>query len=55
MISFHFTSMIISRKIKNEISDHHKKAVKYSKEVLTKIDSIRYHCDKLELLVDNTL
>ena len=49
------TSMISSRKKANEINDPHKKAIEYSKKVLTKMDLIRYHCDKLELLVDNTL
>jgi glutamine synthetase len=48
-------SMISSRKKANEINDPHKKAIQYSKKVLTKMDLIRYHCDKLELLVDNTL
>lgn len=48
-------SMIDSRKKANEISDHQNKAMEYSKQVLTKMDPIRYHCDKLELLVDNTL
>jgi glutamine synthetase len=48
-------SMIDSRKKANEISDHQDKAMEYSKQVLTKMDPIRYHCDKLELLVDNTL
>jgi glutamine synthetase len=47
--------MIDSRKKANEISDHQNKAMEYSKQVLTKMDPIRYHCDKLELLVDNTL
>ncbi len=47
--------MISSRKKANEINDPHKKAIEYSKKVLTKMDLIRYHCDKLELLVDNTL
>ena len=48
-------SMINSRKKANEIIDCHKKAIEYSEKVLTKMDPIRYHCDKLELLVDNTL
>ena len=48
-------SMIDSRKKANEISDHQDKAMEYSQQVLTKMDPIRYHCDKLELLVDNTL
>ena len=48
-------SMISCRKKANEINDHYKKAIDYSNNVLTKMDPIRYHCDKLELLVDNTL
>jgi glutamine synthetase len=48
-------SMINSRKKANEIVDCHEKAIEYSEKVLTKMDPIRYHCDKLELLVDNTL
>ena len=44
-----------SRKKANKISNDHKKALEYSNKVLTKMNPIRYHCDKLELLVDNTL
>ena len=47
--------MIESRKKANKISNDHKKALEYSNKVLTKMNPIRYHCDKLELLVDNTL
>tara|TARA_B110000444_G_scaffold261151_1_gene311472 strand:- start:20593 stop:22710 length:2118 start_codon:yes stop_codon:yes gene_type:complete len=48
-------SMIRSRKKANELVDHQKKALAYSSQVFTKMGPIRYHCDKLELLVDNTL
>tara|TARA_Y100000996_G_scaffold414504_1_gene405577 strand:- start:1082 stop:3205 length:2124 start_codon:yes stop_codon:yes gene_type:complete len=48
-------SMISSRKNANQETDDYKKAILYSTEVLTKMNPIRYHCDKLELLVDNNL
>jgi glutamine synthetase len=46
--------MIESRKERNSISDTREKAIAYQKKVKdTYFDEIRYHVDKLELLVDD--
>ena len=47
--------MIAARKQANVIKDDHIKALAYCNEVKPFFDRIRYHCDKLELLVDNSL
>ncbi|WP_455170626.1 glutamine synthetase III family protein [Aegicerativicinus sediminis] len=49
------TEMINERKIANNIDDAEKKAVAYCTKVKPLFDEIRYHCDKLELLVDDEL
>jgi len=46
-------SMIEARKVANEIQDSRKKAIMYCDEVKKYFDEIRYHVDKLELLVDD--
>jgi glutamine synthetase len=45
--------MIEERKKANAIEDTHKKANAYSKKIAPYLESIRYHVDKLELIVDN--
>ena len=47
--------MIEKRKKANLISDDLKKALAYCNDVKPCFETIRYHCDKLELLVDNSL
>jgi len=47
--------MLEARKKANEIADMHKRAMKYCHEVKTYFDKIRYHADKLELVVDDKL
>ncbi len=47
--------MIESRKFANKVSDAAKKATMYCDEVQPYFEVIRYHCDKLEMLVDNEL
>ena len=47
--------MIEKRKNANLISDDLKKALAYCNQVKPCFETIRYHCDKLELLVDNSL
>ncbi len=49
------TDMINSRKEANKIMDIEKRAFFYCDEVKPFFDEIRYHCDKLELLVDDEL
>ena len=49
------TDMINERKKANKISDSEKVAAAYCDKVKPLFDEIRYHCDKLELLVDDEL
>jgi len=52
-ISTDVEAMIEARKVANEISDSRKKAIAYCDVVKPFFDKIRYHVDKLELLVDD--
>ena len=45
--------MINARKVANEIKDSREKAIAYCDTVKSFFDGIRYHVDKLELLVDD--
>lgn len=47
--------MIEARKRANKIENSEEQAITYYKEVKTKFDEIRYHVDKLEHLVDDSL
>lgn len=47
--------MILARKKANKIEDNYKISLAYCNEVRPFFEQIRYHCDKLELLVDNSL
>jgi len=49
------TKMIDARKTANELTDFEKKAHAYCNQVKPFFNEIRYHCDKLELLVDDEL
>ena len=49
------TDMIEERKKANELNDIEKKATAYCDKVKPYFDDIRYHCDKLEMLVDDEL
>ncbi|WP_412986195.1 glutamine synthetase III [Pontimicrobium sp. IMCC45349] len=49
------TQMINERKLANKIKDTSKKANAYCEKVKPMFDEIRYHCDKLELLIDDEL
>ena len=49
------TGMIEERKKANVISDSFKKAIAYEKDVKPFLEDIRYHIDKLELIVDNEI
>ena len=48
-------AMIEARKKANTIEDHREKAIAYCDQVRPFLDQIRYHADKLELLVDDEL
>ena len=47
--------MTEARKKANDIEDARKKAVAYCEDVKPFFDEIRYHADKLELVVDDEL
>jgi glutamine synthetase len=49
------TEMINERKVANKIEDASDKAYAYEQKVLPYFDKIRYHIDKLELIVDNEM
>ena len=48
-------TMLAARKIANKIESAEQKALAYCDEVKTHFDEIRYHADKLELLVEDEL
>jgi len=48
-------NMINQRKVANKLTDIQEQALYYNKNVLPYFDVIRYHTDKLELLVDDKL
>ena len=47
--------MVEERKKANALDDNYKKAIVYESKVKPYLDEIRYHIDKLELLVDNEM
>jgi glutamine synthetase len=47
--------MIEARKVANKLIDPAEKARKYSSTVAPFLDDIRYHVDKLELIVDDEM
>lgn len=49
------TEMVEERKKANVIGDSYKKAIAYEKKVKPYLDEIRYHIDKLELMIDNEI
>lgn len=49
------TAMINARKKANKMEDAEKRAFEYCNKVKPFFDEIRYHCDKLELLVDDEI
>jgi glutamine synthetase len=52
-ISSRVEGMIEARKVANEITDTRERAIAYCDSVKSYFDGIRYHVDKLELLVDD--
>lgn len=48
-------AMVEARKVANRIESEYKKAVAYHDTVLPYFDIIRYHADKLELIVDDEM
>jgi len=54
-INADINSMIEERKTANKIEDAEERAIAYCDKVKPYFDEIRYHCDKLEMLVDDEL
>ncbi|AUS06939.1 glutamine synthetase III [Pseudotamlana carrageenivorans] len=54
-INSNVTKMIDERRNANKLLEMDKRAEAYSKKVMPFFDEIRYHCDKLELLVDDEI
>ncbi|MGB4016651.1 MAG: glutamine synthetase type III, partial [Petrimonas mucosa] len=48
-------AMVEARKVANKIENVREKAIAYHDTVLPYFDVIRYHIDKLELIVDNQM
>ena len=48
-------AMVDARRVANKVTDERKKALIYHDDVLPHMDKIRYHIDKLELMVDNEI
>ncbi|MEO9004996.1 MAG: glutamine synthetase III [Ginsengibacter sp.] len=53
VINTQVKAMIEARKVANEITDSREKAIAYCDDVKKHFEVIRYHVDKLELLVDD--
>jgi glutamine synthetase len=54
-IKEHVDAMVEARKVANKIECEREKAVAYHDRIAPMLDEIRYHIDKLELVVDNQL
>lgn len=48
-------AMVDQRKLANSVENEREKAIMYHDNVLPHLESIRYHIDKLELIVDNKM
>lgn len=54
-ISTHVDAMVEARKRANRVSDEREKAIAYHDTIAPMLEQIRYHIDKLELIVDNRM
>lgn len=54
-IKTYVNDMIEARKVANQLHDPEEKAIAYCNQILPFFEKIRYHADKLELLVDDEL
>ena len=48
-------AMIDARRQANKVTEERSKAILYHDEVVPHMETIRYHIDKLELMVDNEI
>ena len=51
----HVNAMIEARKIANKLENEREKAIAYHNNISPMLEDIRYHIDKLELIVDNQM
>lgn len=54
-IKEHVDAMIEARKVANKIESEREKAIAYHDTIVPALEEIRYHIDKLELIVDNQM
>ena len=54
-IKEHVDTMVEARKVANKIADEREKAVAYHDTIAPMLEEIRYHIDKLELIVDDQM
>ena len=54
-IKEHVDAMIEARKVANKIDSEREKAIAYHDNIVPMMEEIRYHIDKLELIVDNQM
>ena len=54
-IKEHVDNMVEARKVANRITDEREKAVAYHDNIAPMLEQIRYHIDKLELIVDDQM
>ena len=53
-IKEHVDTMVEARKVANKIVDERAKAIEYHDKITPMLEQIRYHIDKLELIVDES-
>lgn len=54
-IKEHVDAMVEARKVANKIENERQKAIAYHDKIAPMLEEIRYHIDKLELIVDNQM
>ena len=54
-ITEHVEAMVEARKVANKIESEREKAIAYHDTIAPMLEEIRYHIDKLELIVDNQM
>ena len=54
-IKEHVDAMVEARKVANKIESEREKAIAYHDTIVPALEEIRYHIDKLELIVDNQM
>ena len=54
-IKEHVDDMVEARKVANKITDEREKAIAYHDTIAPMLEQIRYHIDKLELIVDDQM